>query len=159
MEYLTKQEASVVRERKTVIIERVLESLYKTHKKITPQLLVDSAVSPKNELHTFFVWNDVEAGAKYRLAQATAMILATRFVCYIKDAGKKNAINMADIRPIRKFLPYKDQGFRPRIEVLADKEARNEVIERKKSVLRSWCDSVVDIEELLDIRQTILSVV
>jgi hypothetical protein len=157
MEYLTKQEASVVRERKTVIIERVLETIYKKNGKITPQLLIDASKNPKDELHSSFVWDNEEAGRKYRLAQATAMILATRFICYLKDNGKKNAVNMADVRPIRKFLPYKDEGFKPRIEVLADKEARSEVIERKKSVLRSWCDSVIDIEELLSLRQTILA--
>jgi len=158
MEYLTKQEASIVRERKTVVIERALEDIYKRNGNITPKVIIDAAKSTKNELHKFFVWDDRLAGERYRLAQATAMILATRFVCYLKSTSK-TSINVADVRPVRKFLPYKDEGFRARVDVLGDKDSRQEIIERKKSVLRGWCDSVVDIEELLKVREAILAAI
>jgi len=36
------------------------------HGKVTAQMIVDEASSPKSPVHKFFEWNDTEAGRKYR---------------------------------------------------------------------------------------------
>jgi hypothetical protein len=165
--YLDKEDAAIVRKKKTKHVERVLTEMVKEHGGISPQMIVDEASDPGHELHKYFEWDDSLAAAKYRLSQATQMILATRFVCMlvekrdkdnvlkaIDDAGKHRAV-------VRKFLPdfSSDGVFRDRAEVLSEEETRKALIERKIGVLRSWCNSVIDIDELAGTRDGILGLI
>jgi len=156
--YLEKADHSVVREIKTVVVDRELSYLVKTNGGITPQMVVDSAMPENSALHKYFEWNDTEAGKKYRVNQATAMIIATRFVCMLND-NKKSIVN-SNVS-VREYLPVHDteRTFKPRAEILGDDENRKLIVDRKISVLRSWCQSVVDIEELKEIREKILLLV
>jgi len=36
------------------------------HGKVTAQMIVDGASSPKSPIHNFFEWDDTAAGRKYR---------------------------------------------------------------------------------------------
>jgi hypothetical protein len=163
MQYLTKQDAGIVRKRRSEIIEKMIERIVKKSGIVKPETLIEeSRISKSAEEKNLFEWDNDEAARKYRLAQATSFILASKFVCFLVES-KKQPINVAHANQVqckvRRYLPFKDQGFKDRREVLDDEESRKAIIERKKSVLRSWCDSVVDIEELLSLRNTILSAI
>lgn len=163
MEYLTKQDAGIVRKRRSEIIEKMIERIVKKSGIVKPETLIEeSRISKSAEEKNLFEWDNDEAARKYRLAQATSFILASKFVCFLVES-KKQPINVAHANQVqckvRRYLPFKDQGFKDRREVLDDEESRKAIIERKKSALRSWCDSVVDIEELLSLRNTILSAI
>lgn len=149
----------VPKEKKSSIISVELKTLVELHGKVTPQMVVDSAKSQKSQLHGCFEWDDSQAARKYRLAQATAMILSQKFVCELKEK-KQSKLNGKKIY-VRKLLPEYDneRNFRNRIEALDNDENRKIIIERKISVLRSWCNGVVDIDELQGMRQKILSMV
>jgi hypothetical protein len=154
IQYLERDEK---RERKMVVVERELEKLYRKHKNITADLLLEAATVPKHPLHDYFEWDDKIAGAKYRKVQAYTLILASRFVVQLVENGSIAHPSVKERGKVRRLVSaFRGEGFKMRSEVLADAEMRNAVVETKKSALRSWCNSTIDIEELQPLRQLIL---
>ena len=157
--YKNKSDTSIVRERKSVVVERALEVIHKEHGEITAQLVLTQAEDEASPLHRYFEWDDGVAAQKYRLMQAMNMLMASKFVCMLKEEGKP-AIDAVP-REVRKWLPQfgPRTGFKMRNEVLATDDGRASFIERKLSVLRAWCAGVVDIPELEPVRKTVLGIV
>ena len=160
IKYLSRNDASIVRQKKTEVIEREIDALVTEHKRVSSSMLVEVAQPATHPLHKYFEWDDSVAGKKYRLAQATAMILATRMVAVLNEKdGTVTAISPDEAKKVqlRKLLPAHDgnKGFQMRQEVLAHPDARKAIIDRKLSALRSWCKSVVDISELDSVRVAI----
>lgn len=159
--YVEKSDLSIVREKKSTLVERELERIYVDNETLTPTLIVESATKPTSPLHRYFEWDDKKASEKYRLAQATQMILATKFVCVLEEQNdivpRVLHAEQHTARLVRKFLPAhgSGEGFIPRTDVLADAEMRAALIDRKKSALRSWCRGVIDIRELDALRLAI----
>ncbi len=159
-EYVTKDKMALHRQRKTVVVERELEKMAAAGEKISAVALVAAATATNHPLHRYFEWDNSEAAKKYRLAQATSMILATRFVVVLKEQrdGLPQAVGTAGKNhSVRKLLPAFDgeHGYRQREDVLGDPPARAAIIERKKAVLRSWCRETIDIDELSHLRELI----
>jgi len=165
VEYISKEQSRVVRKRKTQVIEESLDQIVAQTGMVTAEQVITAAARPEHPLHEYFTWDDTEAAAKWRRAQATAMIIATKYVCYLKEARQKKgkplaAAASAKAVPVRRFLPaFKAEGFRDRAEVLSDEESRKFLVEKKLSVLRGWCQSVIDIPELSDVRTQVLSAI
>ena len=165
IKYMAKVEAQVVRKRKTTVVETTLAELVKQNGNVTPQMIVTEAEQPNHPLHEYFEWDDSEAARKFRLSQALAMILATKYVCFLKEnhRAKKTAgaiDSSKNAAQVRRLLPsFTGEGFRDRSDVLRDKGARRAVVEKKLSVLRSWCQSVIDIDELSNIREGVLTLI
>jgi len=147
----------VVREKKGVVIEKELTRLYKQHKRLTPQLIVDISKDAQSKLHKFFEWNDGAAAEKYRLAQATQILMASKFMVLLHKQATDALPQAVMARPVRKFLPQLGRGsdFKMRNEVLDAAESRVAFIARKVSVLKSWCAGVIDVTELDEIREAI----
>src|SRR5262245_29148308 len=115
-QYLTKQEAGLVREKKQVITDRELERIHKRNGAVTPKLVLDAARDEGHPLHDFFEWDDSIAGDKYRLEQAMRMIMASKMVVVL--AGQTNQVITA-APEVRRLLPVsKGAGFKMRNEVL-----------------------------------------
>lgn len=55
-----------------------LHRLYERDGHLTPEQIVAEAADPASPLHSSFVWDDTEAAKRYRLAQATGLILRCR---------------------------------------------------------------------------------
>jgi hypothetical protein len=164
VEYATKEQAHAVRQRKTQVIEESLAQIVKRAGALTAAAVIAAATDEEHPLHEYFEWDDTEAASKWRLAQATAMIIGTRYVCYLKEKqrGRKpiEATAAAKGITVRRFLPaFQTPGFRERAEVMADKDARRSMVEKKLSALRGWCNSVVDIAELAEIRTQVLTLI
>lgn len=146
------------REIKSIVVERELERLYKRHNTITVDLLIEEAGKPKHPLHSYFDWDDSVAGPKWRKTQATALIMTSKFVVQLIQDGKASPAMVKEQGRVRKLINvYRGQGFKMRNEALGDAEMRAAVIEGKKGQLRSWCNNVIDIPELSDLRLAILA--
>lgn len=158
MKYVENGVALVVQEKRTVVVNNELSLLVKKHGCVTPKMICEVAEKKDHPLHKYFEWDDSLAGKKYRLMQATNMILASKFVCMLES--KKNSVDVSK-NQVRKLLPSFDEkhAFRERAEALGDEENRKMIVDRKIGVLRSWCESVVDISELLPLREKILSAI
>ena len=148
----------VGKEKKSFIVQSEIKRLYDLNKKITPQMLVEAAEDVTNVLHSCFEWDDTVAAEKYRIGQATQMILAQRFVIELRE---KNQPITHEPHAVRSLLPEFDghSGYMERVEILGKKETRKILVERKLNVLRSWCNSVVDISELTPIKKEILAAI
>lgn len=155
MQYMTKREAGLVRERKSAVVDRELDKIHRSKKLINPRIVLDAAREESHPLHRYFDWDDKSAGEKYRLEQARAMIMASKFVVFLKERDEAKP-EQANTAVVRRLIPaFKGEGFRMRNEVLQDQDTRAAVVAKKKEALRSWCRSVVDIEELSDLRAEI----
>ncbi|MEN6336604.1 MAG: hypothetical protein ABFE13_26405 [Phycisphaerales bacterium] len=159
LQYLSRSESQVVRKRKTVVIEQSLAEIVSRKGTITAADVVTEAADESHPLHEFFEWDDSEAARKFRLTQAVAMIIGTKYVCSLverrgKGKTQKAIAGASSSVQVRRWLPaFSEAGFRERSDVLADEEARKSLVERKLSVLRGWCRSVTDIDELKAIRE------
>jgi hypothetical protein len=157
-EYLSKQDAAVVRERKQVVIDKELDRLYAKHKTVTTELLLTEARNPKHALHRYFEWDNDVAGEKYRQHQALQMIMASKMVVVLEQTKNAPPRVVASERPeVRRLVSgFRGEGFKMRKEALSDDEQRSVMVERYRSRLRGWCDSTVDISELGELRELIL---
>lgn len=154
LEYVGKEK----RERKSVVIDRELEKIYKRHKVVTVDLVLTEATKPTHPLHSYFEWDDAAAGQKYRAVQAYSLIMASKFVVQLVENGETTPRKVKGTAQVRRLVSaFRGEGFRMRVDALRDTESRAAIIETKRSQLRSWCDSVIDISELSEIRQNILA--
>lgn len=152
--YLAAEQKS---ERKAVVVDRELEKIYKRHKTITVDVLLDEASKPKHPLNSYFEWDDAAAGLKYRKVQAYSLIMGSKFVVQLVQNGQAPTLIRDKARVRRLVSAFRGEGFKMRTDVLADADMRKAVIATKKSALRSWCDSTIDIPELEPLREAIRS--
>lgn len=137
-----------VKEYKNITIEHALEDIVARNGCVTPAMVVQEAQSPDHPLHDMFIWDDAEAAIKFRTAQARLMIISTKFVTFLNSERSAAApTNIADTIKVRRFLPS-TEGFKTRDIILSAQKTRFSIVEKKKKVLREWCNSVIDIEEL-----------
>jgi len=165
IEYIPMGEAKLHRRYKTKVVEDALSQIVERDGVVTGKSLLAEATADAHPLHDYFEWDDSVAGHRYRLAQATCMILATKYAAKIRqDRANSKVSNAIDegtkVTRLRRLLPFAQQpGFGDRATVLSDAESRRAIIERKLGVLRSWCQSVIDIEELEPVREAVLAAI
>ena len=145
------------REKKQLIIDEALGSLLKRHKTVTADLVIAEASKPTNPLHALFEWDDTIAAKKFREMQAYAMILSSRLTVQIVQPDNSHVKVLKSARVRRLVNSFSGEGFRLRTDALKNATDRSGIIEKKKAALRSWCKSVIDIEELTPLRERIES--
>lgn len=143
------------REKKQLIIDKALEVMLKTHKTITVDMVLEEAAKPAHALHDLFEWNNDAAADKFRKMQAYAIILSSRFTVQLVEQENSHVKVMKSARVRRLVNSFNGEGFKMRVDALANDQDRAGLIEKKKSALRSWCQSVTDISELKPLRETI----
>lgn len=145
------------RERKGVIVDRELERIYKKHKVVTVDVVLNEAQKTTHPLHSYFEWDDKKAAQKYRIVQAYSLIMQSKFMVQLVENGDVAPKQIKSSGQVRRLVSaFRGEGFRMRVDALKDAESRAAIIESKRSQLRSWCESVIDIAELQEIRSTIL---
>lgn len=146
------------RERKSVVIDRELERIYKKHKVVTVEVVLTEAAKPIHPLHSYFEWDDQAAARKYRTVQAYSLIMASKFVVQLVENGDTTPRKVKGSAQVRRLVSaFRGEGFKLRTDALKDTESRAAIVESKRSQLRSWCNSVIDIDELSPLRETILN--
>lgn len=85
--------------------------------------------------------------------------MGSKFVVQLVQDGKVSTPEViTETGQVRRLVSaFRGEGFRLRNEALADDDMRKAIVESKKSVLRSWCKSTIDIPELQLLRKTILA--
>lgn len=155
VEYLP---STIKRERKSVIVDAELQRIYDKHKVVTVELVLAEAANPESPIHDYLEWDDKAAGEKYRRVQVYSLIMGSKFVVQLVQSGKVEPKTISESGQVRRLVSaFRGEGFKMRSEALADDESRKAIIEAKKSVLRSWCKSTIDITELQPLREMILS--
>ena len=141
----------------TSVIGREIKLLYEKDGFVSPTTVLDAGRAKNHPLHPFFTWDNSVAAEEYRLQQARNMILATKFVVFLKEDNKKVAKIIRKVHHVRQFLqPEVGAGvYLLRQDVLDDRDYRSDFIDRKKKELRSWCASIVDVKELASLRDLI----
>lgn len=156
VEHKTKAKAGRKRELKQVIVDKALAKIHKKHGRITPMLVLEEARAATSPLHQFFEWRDSVAAEKYRLDQATQMVLASKMVASLVETRKSAAAVPVQSCEVRSYVaPFRGQGFTMRNTAFDDSEAMAALVERKLSVLRSWCRETVDMPELAKVRAAV----
>jgi len=130
-------------------IERVRE---KHGGEVTPELIVKAARRRGSALHGEFVWDDQEASALYRLAQARYVLRAIEVVRVDQDDSGVRVYETVR-RVAATGDPDADEGrsYMTRDDILADSDLREQFVERALGELRSWARKYCDIGELRDI--------
>lgn len=154
LEYVDKEK----RERKGVIVDRELERIYKKHKVVTVEVVLAEASKATHPLHSYFEWDNDVAAEKYRTVQAYSLIMASKFTVQLVENGATSPRQIKGSAQVRRLVSaFRGEGFKMRTDALKNTESRSAIVETKRSQLRSWCDSVIDITELAELRQTILA--
>jgi hypothetical protein len=159
-QYATKKEAGVKRERKSTIIDGELKRIYQHYGKVDAQILLNEATPKSSPIHKYFEWDDTEAAHRFRLQQATSMLVASKFVVMLKERDYSVPTNVV-ARPVevRQLVNvFKGEGFVMRNRVLKEDDLREALVAKKIQALRHWCDEACDVSELRRIRRAILKV-
>ena len=139
--------------------DAAFDAILSKYGRIDPELVLDEAKDEASPLHSFFEWNDGTAATHYRIGQAYSLIASTRYVEYLRDSEAAPTVLHGE--KVRKLIPaFKTGGFKMRREVLAEEDDRALWVDRKLSMLESWCREVSDVQELTPLRsgiQTLLS--
>ncbi len=155
--YMSKAEVAMVREKKQVVVDREFDRIYEEHGTVTTDLVLETARDSRSPLHDYFDWDDAVAGEKWRQAQALAMIMASKMVVILNEQQNGPPKAVASYPQVRRLIPgYRGEGFKMRNETLSNDDSRKVFVERRLGVLRSWCNSVVDVDELQPIRLKLL---
>lgn len=146
------------RERKSVVIDRELSRIYDEQGVVSVDAVLLDAADLKSPLHSYFEWDNEKAAEKYRRVQAYSLIMASKFVVQLVENGSLEVKKVKESGSVRKLVSaFRGEGFRMRNEALADDDMRKAIVESKKSALRSWCKSVIDVSELSELRAMILA--
>ena len=66
------------------VVGKQFEKIEKKYGELNSQNVLDSARSEKSPIHDLFEWDDTQAAEKYRLSQASKLIVNCVSNCYIK---------------------------------------------------------------------------
>jgi hypothetical protein len=139
-------------DKKSDLIKAELEKLLKKHGRLTTEIVVKAA-TPKN--HGEFDWDESVAAHRWRLEQAYHLIMAQRMVVNLEQRRKETP--RACAVPAFPATGERNGTHLDRSTILQDPGHRAALVNAKLGMLRAWCNSVVDISELSELRVLIES--
>lgn len=96
-------------------VDDILYDLWRSHGKLTAEVILDAATDPESPLHTHFEWDQAVAAHEYRLVQARELV--------------RRAETVIMERPVRKFVFIKSaSSYQPIAEAMKTKDWREEVL-------------------------------
>ena len=142
---------------------RTLKDIVEKEGSVTPERLLELAKKKRHPLHQDFLWDDKIAGHKYRLKQATDMILAQRLIIEVlmeKDGTVKGVMKKAQkihAEQARRYISVgRNRGYIPRPQAVEESEPRQHMIDSRIGDLRTWLRETADLEpELKKLRAAI----
>lgn len=124
------------------VIKKALDKIEARDGNLMPAAVVREARSPKNPLHGCFDWDNRVAAHRWRLMQATQLILTVR-VTGIDDADHRVYVNIG----------Y-GKGFASITRVRSDPNLSEEIIRTAKAEIDEWMRRYQDLKEQLTILET-----
>lgn len=106
---------------------------------LNPTHVVEAARDPTSVLHGEFEWDDSEAAAAYRLAQAGALIRRVKFTI-VRPDPQTRAISMATTRVYQSRPSQRtaSAGYEPVEQIMADPVKRSELIDQVMNELVAY---------------------
>ncbi len=125
--------------------EAIEELRQKLGGQVAPADVLSLARSPNSPLHGAFEWDDTEAAAKYRLAQAGHVLRCLTVTVSIRPE--------APATPMRAFVSVTEprtqqRGYVSLGAAMDDQEYRNQVVQRAWNELQLWREKYKDYQEL-----------
>lgn len=153
-EYLAKSDT--VKQPKQLVVDTVLDVLYKQHGSVTTEFVLEAARDLKNPLHRYFDWDDSVAAEKWRKQQALSLIMSSKYTLVLDSKQSPPAV-LGALPEVRKLLnAFRGEGFKIRKDALANGDSRRALIEKWKERLRSWMRETADIDELSELREALI---
>jgi hypothetical protein len=118
---------------------------------LRPSDVVDFARDKQTVIHRYFEWDDSEAAEKYRLAQAQSLIRVAVIVSEETSEKVRAFVSLSDDRKTGK-------GYRSIIEVMADKDLSERLLEDAKQELISFTRKYNSIKRLSAIEPVFSSI-
>jgi hypothetical protein len=139
---------------KQAILDGCLSEIHEKNGFVSKELLFQTISDPNHPLHDEIDWSDQEAAHKWRLEQCAQMIRTSKYVAYLNE--KKD-----EPIPVRRYvsIPGRESKYMKRGQALSVFDFRADFINRKLSMLQSWCNETADIQELAVVRRAILRAV
>lgn len=122
-----------------------IEAIEKQYGKVTSDLVIQRAEDANNPLHSCFEWDDAVAGHKYRLHQATVLILNLSYEEEKKETPKpvRAYYNVSDGSKKGSFINAKTAFSNP--------DTRDIVLKRAFREFQAFRDKYNELAEFVDI--------
>lgn len=108
-----------------------LQSIYDSHGKLTPAIVLDEAKAPAHPLHERFEWDDSTAANAYRLSQAHELIRSVKVV-YREATETEREKSVRAFHAVRTEEGY---VYEPAVKVVEDPFLRDLLL---KDMQREW---------------------
>lgn len=140
--YSWKPTARIPKELDASEFGRLVERLEAEFGVVQPQMVVEEARRrPNTPLHAYFVWDDREAGERYRVVQARYLLNHLVVRVKVNELPRRDVEVRATYAVVRTQdeedeLPQR--GFRLSIHTLTNEEERELLIAQMRSEYRAW---------------------
>lgn len=120
---------------------------------LRPADVVAAAEDSRSVLHGYFEWDDTEAGHKYRIAQAGALIRQVRMLIIRSEPEAKDKPVKMRLAPVRVYQSPEgnrtpDKGYQEVGAIMADPEKRQDLLRTVLRELSAIRRRYRDLEEL-----------
>lgn len=123
--------------------KQILQEIYDTNQRLTPELVLDEASSESHPLHGYFDWDDSTAAYKFRLNQASHLIRSIRIVYRETAKGEAKSVR-AWVAPRMRSEPH---AYQPADIVAADPLMRSMVLRQMERDWKSMKERYHDFKE------------
>lgn len=121
--------------------------------RVNPHEVVEQARDPASVLHEYFEWDDDEAGKRYRLTQAEALIRRVKLSIMRQDPGTKE-ITMSMTRAFQNRASQRKtsgSGYEEIDQIMADEGKRADLLNQVLRELESYRKRYSALVELADV--------
>lgn len=121
--------------------------------RVNPHAVVEEASDPASVLHQYFEWDDNEAGARYRLAQAEGLIRRVKLTIMRRDPESKTVAVTSTRAFQNRTSQRKDAngGYESIEDIMADSSKRNELLAQVLKEMQSYRKRYAELRELSSI--------
>lgn len=126
------------------ILQKELKTLEAKYHYLTPAMVLDAAKSKNSPLHSFFEWDNENAGEQYRLWQARQYITYVRVnIGEIKTKAYESIVVHIKNKKHRRYLPIE--------RILSDEEMYLQVVEGALREIQFWKSKYKMYRDLIEI--------
>jgi hypothetical protein len=111
------------KQRQEAVRERLAEIEEANRGRLTPEAVVRDAEDPDSPLHDYFEWDNKEAGHRWRIEQARALIVSVRVITTVDRNEVKAVYYVKD-----PTLPQGQSGYRSLPAIKSERALAREVI-------------------------------